>query len=63
MDPTLIFPFLTEALKAYNAAQADKDPKQRREEAAILYAMSKPALRLLLPADVKKALADGGITI
>lgn len=63
MDPTAYIILATEILKAYNGAQADKDPKQRREEAAIWYAMSKPVLRLILPPEVKKALAEGGITI
>ena len=66
MDPTLILsliPLITEILKTFNLTQAGKPAEQVRAEGLIAWNLAKPILNIVLPVEVKKALADNGIKL
>lgn len=63
MDPTAIFAFGTELLKAFNAAQANKPPDQVRAEAILTWGIVKAILKPFLTTEQKKELEAAGVSL
>ena len=55
--------FATEALKAFNMAQANKPAEEVRAEMLIAWGIAKPILRIFLPPDIQKALTEAGVKL
>ena len=64
MDPvTAVANLITEILKTFNAAQANRPPDQVKTEALVMWGMIKPILKLFLTSDQIKQLAAEGVNL